>query len=293
MLDLLPWKLAAITSGVRRDYVEASFRSGKKLFHARVPSRDLFVAIKDILVFEEYELYSRFKLRNLPANATVIDAGAYVGLFSLKASPFAKRVVSVEPSRRNYSTLLQNIEANSVTNIEPRQVALSSGKSMMGFRELGNGSSLVTTREMASYDVATVGLRELVEATSTVELLKLDVEGAEYDILLNSDLSTLARVRRLVAELHFFEPHDKERLGPIITRLKESGMKVEILNKPFESPTYGIRRPWSCSLSRLDGRYAFPYRLFLSIAYGMNPLLFPHKLVQDAGGLSLMFAHRE
>jgi hypothetical protein len=40
----------------------------------------------------------RFRLSRLPSDATVLDAEAFVGLYSLKASPCAKRVVALEPS---------------------------------------------------------------------------------------------------------------------------------------------------------------------------------------------------
>jgi FkbM family methyltransferase len=55
--------------------------------------------------------------------------------------------------------------------------------------------------------VLTVTLDDLVQnaGLERIDLLKMDIEGAEYPVLLSTAPETLARVRCLVLEYHEFE----------------------------------------------------------------------------------------
>ena len=60
-----------------------------------------------------------------------------------------------------------------------------------------------------------------------IDFLKLDVEGAEYDILLNCPDEMLTKVRRIVMEYHEFDA-DKRNHEDLVKRLNSQGFTVTV-----------------------------------------------------------------
>jgi len=55
--------------------------------------------------------------------------------------------------------------------------------------------------------------------------LKLDCEGAEYDIILNASQESLSRITKVVMELHPFEDHTFDEMHSF---LKKSGFACDV-----------------------------------------------------------------
>lgn len=145
---------------------------------------------------------------------TVIDIGAHVGYYSLlfaKCVGPAGRVFSFEPLPENLALLRKNIELNHLNNVRCFESALFSGA-----KEL---CLAVPDESPNSGDGSVIhdrgGKHILVSATTLdsfcaghdlqPDLLKMDVEGAEYDVLMGAT-ETIARCRpELLIELHHFD----------------------------------------------------------------------------------------
>jgi len=124
----------------------------------------------------------------------VIDAGAYCGL---TAHVFARSVgptgliIAIEADPRNYSALLENIEASGATNIRPVRAAVWTAAGTLQFQAEGSmGSSLSTTspRHDALVDVRAATLLDICRelGVEKVDHVKMDIEGAEYAVVLSS-----------------------------------------------------------------------------------------------------------
>ncbi len=78
-------------------------------------------------------------------------------------------------------------------------------------------------------DVECTTLPELLDELriSRVDLLKIDTEGAEYDILLTCDPATLARVQAIAVEIHETDgiPHTRDEL---VRHLTSAGFVADI-----------------------------------------------------------------
>ncbi len=140
----------------------------------------------------------------------IIDIGANIGAFSIlyaKLMPFIK-VYAIEPVAETYVKLCKNIKLNNLTNIIPINSAISGGKKIehIIYSPIGTGgaSAYVTTNiePLNKIYISCLTLDELFKHFNITEckLLKIDCEGAEYDILYNSKL--LNRVNYLVGEFH-------------------------------------------------------------------------------------------
>jgi FkbM family methyltransferase len=287
-----PWRMAVLASGSRSDFTDVSFRSNGALFEARVPSRELWIAVKDVLVLEEYEAYPKFKLADLPRNATVIDAGAFAGLFSIKASPFARRIVALEPSVQNYGLLTSNLSMNSVANVEARKVALAAKTGEAAFLDAGTSSAVVSDSRTDSYRVRTTSLDDLIDDVGQVDLMKLDIEGSEYETLLGTSRENLEKIDRIAAEIHFFSAEDSRKFEKLLVHLKDSRMSVSIVEKVVPTARDALTKPWRCSLVNLNGKSGFLYRTFISLVYAVAPLGRVIKSRYDEGRTCLLFASR-
>ncbi len=72
-----------------------------------------------LLFFEEYDRWvfpEKLKL--------IVDAGAHVGLYSIKHASIAQKVIAIEPIPFNYKLLRININLNKLSNVYPSNVAL-------------------------------------------------------------------------------------------------------------------------------------------------------------------------
>ena len=140
----------------------------------------------------------------------VVDCGAHIGLTALYfANRYPRaRVIGIEPSPTNFRLLQQN------TRQEPRIVPVQAAISDR------SGTACVNTdgpRAGATRQAAPLAARSSKRSRSTtsaarfgidgIDLLKLDVEGAERAVL----AAGIGKVRAIAAELH--EPYTLDRFA--------------------------------------------------------------------------------
>jgi FkbM family methyltransferase len=151
--------------------------------------------------------YERTKLElfqaALRAGDVVYDIGANVGVYSLAAAfrvgP-AGHVYAFEPVPRNVRYLLEHLSLNHVDNCTVLDVAVSSAAGLAAFDEGAHPSTgRLITGGTSDIMVRTVTLDALVESrtVSAPSIVKLDIEGSEYDALVGMS-RTLRRARPII-----------------------------------------------------------------------------------------------
>ena len=173
--------------------------------HARRGTSDLAV-FDQIFVEREYSC-----LDHLKGARTIMDLGANCGFSSayfLSQCPDA-RVIAVEPDPDNFSALSDNTRSFGA-RIMPLNGAVWSECTTLSFAQETEAKGLEwgrQTREvtddggtrMPAWDMPTL---MAMAGFEDVDILKIDVEGAEAKIFAAPDLSWLDRVRNIVIELH-------------------------------------------------------------------------------------------
>jgi FkbM family methyltransferase len=165
--------------------------------------------IEEIQIRDSY----RIKESRLNAGATVVDIGANVGVFTilLAAAHPGARVIAVEPGHDNCTFLSRNVAANRLTNVAIARVACGGrkGEGTLYTRGQGVHHSLFNRNMLGTkftpFSMTPIWpLQDIFDEFKvlTCDLLKLDCEGAEYDILFCSSPSTLQRIRRISMEYH-------------------------------------------------------------------------------------------
>lgn len=128
-------------------------------------------------------------------NGLAIDGGAHVGLWTLRLVRHFREVWGFEPQPQNFDCLKANVAG--IDNVKILNVALGEipGQALLtGFKEKTFGWRLGVSPGNTSIEVQTIRLDDL---NLDVDLLKLDIEGGEYDALLGSE-ETLLRCRPVV-----------------------------------------------------------------------------------------------
>lgn len=137
-----------------------------------------------------------------------LDIGAHVGVVSIwlaKTHP-GLRVIAYEPMPDNFARLRRNLQANGVTTVEAVNMAVTGdGRDLViGAAEHNSGGHSAFTHVNGNgVTVPSRTLAQILEAhgVERVALLKIDCEGAEYEIL-TSPTAPLDRIERLRGELH-------------------------------------------------------------------------------------------
>lgn len=183
---------------------------------ATVPDDERFNLCRELVLQRVYEV------AGVPTG-TVLDCGANVGMFTLTAFRSADRVVAVEPDPSNYHLLAQNVANSGARNIELLEAAVWTVDGEMNF-DTGTHSTGGGINSSAQLKVKSVTLDTLCETYGPIDLLKLDIEGAEESVIPNSRLDGVSRI---VAELHLRQAGDERAM---IQDLEARGFQVEIVS---------------------------------------------------------------
>lgn len=203
-----------------------SFRNGLKVvLRAGTSDRNI---INEQLISESY-VPDNFKIKK---GDTVVDIGAHIGTFSIFASINARRVYSFEPVFENFKILKNNIEINKIKNITPFNYGVfsSNGEQKMFLNKNACMHSIYFKSEMQT-EIKTISLENILidNKISKIDYLKMDCEGAEYEILLNCSKEIFHKIGKIVAECHDLnENWNTQNLGKFLSK---NGFKVVITSE--------------------------------------------------------------
>jgi len=158
--------------------------------------------------------------------SVVVDIGANIGAFSLLASRTARRVYAVEPIPSNYEILCRNVQLNGAPPVTAMCAAISSENGFSTMSDDGVMSSLKWNRpDKAGATVRTITLKDFIQehAIESVDFLKMDCEGAEWDILAQTDASVFGLIQHIEMEYHCMPGGPSPRL--LVDRLSSVGFK--------------------------------------------------------------------
>jgi FkbM family methyltransferase len=211
-----------------KTYVQTLF--GKPLlFNA---PQELIHGLKEIFLEEIYK-------QTLPANARILDCGANIGLsiiYLKRICPTAK-ITAFEPDKANYELLARNIQTFQLKDVEIREEAIWNEDTTVEFStHQGMASHIEQSARTGTTSIKSIRLRNLLK--EPIDFLKLDIEGAEYEVLMDCG-EKLLNIQRI-----FIEYHGKfsmaQRLQEILDLLTKSGFQyyikeaAPIFDTPFQ-----------------------------------------------------------
>jgi FkbM family methyltransferase len=201
---------------------EYRLRSGLRVIDARgvLPG-----TLAEVFVRRRYGSVERFR--------TIVDIGANVGSFALYAaqsSPGA-RIFCYEPEQQNFQLLQQNIQINGLEGrVAAFQYAVASSS---GPRNLGVGISQLSSfdylRDGPSHQlVDCITLQDILveHGRQGIDLVKLNCEGAEYEILDGCSPSDYDQIPNIRLEYHNLDRASRNG-DALRARLVARGYRIE------------------------------------------------------------------
>lgn len=164
----------------------------------------------------------------------ILDVGANVGLFGMAARHFfpAAKIHCYEPNPEINSRLRAHMDELGIC-VFPEAVGKSDG--FVSFQIGMNSLHGRTTNGIGR--IKRTGLSEAIERLGDqIDLLKLDCEGAEWDMF--EDPMAWSRVRALVMEYHLWA-RPGETVDSLSKRLEDVGMRVTRV-EPSPQGTFGL-----------------------------------------------------
>jgi FkbM family methyltransferase len=167
----------------------------------------------------------------LPPNPTIVDIGGYIGDFSIYAVKYlnAGRVIVYEPTVENFEILRQNIENNGYTDrITAVNKAVSDSHEVILNVQIQENEEVHVSaywyQEAERRRIPSITLLDLFEAheLDSIDLLKVDCEGGEYDIFLAMPDHLFKRIGNIVFEYHRVDGFEM-KLNRVLNRLQSSG----------------------------------------------------------------------
>ena len=188
-------------------------------------------------------------------NRVVVDIGAYLGDSTVWfAVHGAKKVYAFEPLTSYYDLCKRNIELNDLVSIcEVKQAAVG-GDAGKDFFEIESSRQALALgkgiRDEYKKNVPVFTLKDIVRmyAIKSGAFLKIDCEGYEYDIILETDNEILKLFDFVMMEYHY----GYERLK---NKLEEAGFLMQ-----YTKPEYGYQASGGKGYQEMSIGYIFAKR---------------------------------
>lgn len=174
---------------------------------------------RTILLNGEYEGESiKLSEKLLEKGGVFIDIGANFGLYTCILSANKNvRVYAIEPNYMVVPALLKNAALNRRNNVTVLNAALSNDVQFVGFslENLNNlGMASFEVKKDASFSVLSCPLKFIFESQkiNTAELIKIDIEGNEFDVLMNFPFDKYA-VKNILLEYNSLSKRSLQELA--------------------------------------------------------------------------------
>jgi FkbM family methyltransferase len=200
-------------------------------FHVTYPSERWFrVLLKEIFFKGEYLFEAETD------SPVILDCGANIGLATLffKYLYPRARICSFEADPATASILQKNIEQNQLSDVSAYNLMLSNAE---GEHPFYVAADVAGNLQMSAYADRLSNHREIMVKTGKlshyidgpVDLLKLDVEGAEFDVMTDLKRSgKISQIRRMVIEYHHKFGNQPSCLARFLMLLEEEGFEYQI-----------------------------------------------------------------
>ncbi len=180
-------------------YAEASFLKKPFALRDNISDRAIFY---QVFYEKQYDLYGV----DFPKAVTIIDGGANIGCASVYFSiNFPKaQILSIEPEKNNFSLLKKNTEP--YKNISCVQAGIWNKNEQLSIANPDGGAAeyMFENNLQNAEMINGMTIQTLLDLQNwnDVDIIKLDIEGAEKEVFSANDLSWLKKVKLLIIELH-------------------------------------------------------------------------------------------
>lgn len=171
------------------------------------------------------------------AKMAILDIGAHKGFFALyvRALNTEVPVYCYEPEEANFRALKEHLELNKIQNVFPKNSAVAKEEGMAILHvsnDSHNHSLVMVPGTVNDRKVNAVTLERIVSKLPHVDLVKMDIEGAEFQILENAPDTVFEKCPAFFLETHQY--NDSMRASTLKTLFEKKGYTVQLTPSKFD-----------------------------------------------------------
>jgi FkbM family methyltransferase len=196
------------------------------------PNMDITNTEPIFMNYEEFFIDRVYDILDIKNPGIVMDIGANLGVWT-KYILYrgAEKVYCFEPNKKAIEHLKKTLSDDSNTRIIEKAVYKENSilKFFIDEKNSLTSSLLEQSGHSPAYDVEAITLEESLDliGESKVDLIKIDIEGAEFDIIDRMDNKTAERINSLLIEYHdFYFPEGMAKVQKMENKLKSMGYKI-------------------------------------------------------------------
>jgi len=172
-----------------------------------------------------------YKFKATTSNPIIIDGGANIGLSSLYFKHLypKSKLICFEPDSICFERLKNNLEINGFEDVTIIQKAIWTDDKGVAFKSIGSeGSKIDHTDPANTQIVPSICFSQYLNKFDTIDFLKLDIEGAEFDVCTVEDFP-YHKIRNFFLEYHG-KSNELYKLNKILKILEKENFLIYVQN---------------------------------------------------------------
>lgn len=202
-------------------------------FKISIPDFESFIwQYKEIFIDDIYKFESK------SSNPVIFDCGSNVGTSILYfKSIYPNSIIhAFEADKNIFNILKKNIETNDLSNIFLNNSAVWINDKGVKFSCEGSDAGAIDNSNTSIISVPSISLKQKLKSISKLDFLKMDIEGSEYEVILDC-ADELNKINYIYIEYHSFHTAN-QKLSQILEILENNSFRYSIesvnkINKPF------------------------------------------------------------
>ena len=195
-----------------------------KFLNYRIQVQD---CLSFIFQFKEMFVKHYYMFHSNSESPLIYDCGANVGVSCLSFKKYFpnSKIKAFEADPAIAKLLKNNLNENSIMDVEvfPKAVWINENGIEFGAEGADSGSIYSDSNKMK---VESIRLKDFIDGEESIELLKIDIEGAEAEVIQDCGES-LGKVENIFIEYHSYLNHD-QHLDRILNILTENNFRYFI-----------------------------------------------------------------
>lgn len=225
----------AIRLGFKKRYEKATVSiSGLKF---KIPDAKSFI-------WQYHEIFGNesYKFKTEVSQPIIYDCGSNVGtsVLYLKQLYPSSIIHAFEPDPSVFEFLQSNIENNKMDGVVLHKAAAWTEDTTLQFSSEGADAGKVGAQNTNAISVQAINLKSLLEKEQRVDFLKIDIEGAEYEVLEHCQ-DALSKVQNIFVECHSYNA-SSQKIASVLSILNKQGFRYYIHNESIRKSPFINRK---------------------------------------------------
>lgn len=219
------------------------YKFGRQVFKLNLKSEADESVFHEIFVDRDYMVIEDIVSE---ASGVILDIGAHIGLFSMYARGLNDnvKIFAYEPVLENFAAMKDHFKENRIDGVVAKNVAVTGkdGETVLFLSEDSHNHSiwnLFGEAKLKQVKVPTVSMAKIFErdlvkqGASFCDLVKMDCEGAEFEILESMEVEIFKKIGSFYIEYHeYLDGKDHKELVKI---LQKNGFNVRAIKSRYDN----------------------------------------------------------